>query len=106
MTVSALRGATTPSAGSSRPGHQPDKRGEQAGELCPDEIAVLDQIRASGEHIRPRDLHRIYQFVTANADIDYDTGSAVLTYIRNRQSHNADATVGDRVANHLLRRGL
>lgn len=81
-----------------------DKLDRSMGQLCPEEVEVLEAIRATGAYISPSKLHAIYQRVTASADTDYDFGAAVLTMIRRGGSVAVDRTVGERVVRKQMRR--
>ena len=105
MTALALRGTPNPEQGEA---HRKANRSETApsiGQLCPDELRVLREIRQAGGSIKPSKLHAIYERVTANADADFDFGAHVLTYLSKTRhaSIPADIAVGERAVRRIER---
>lgn len=75
--------------------------GPSMGELCADEIAVLEAVKASGRYISPGRLHAMYERFIEHAQSDWDFGGHVLTYLTRQGSRPVDQAVGERVARRL-----
>ena len=102
MTAPALRGrhSTEP-----RQPERATKADECMGQPCPHHPDVHAAAAAVGM-TRPRALdalQRLYDRLVANADADFDFGSAVLTYMTRHGSRPVDLAVGERVAWRLTR---
>ena len=78
--------------------------GPSIGQLCPDELAVYNQVRDAGQYISPSRLHSLYERYRQAADVDWDFGTAVLTFLNRRgESRPVDLAVGERVTRQLQR---
>ncbi len=101
MTVAALTGAaTTQAQGHGRRDGQPEKLSPQASvELCPDELALIEAMRAAGHYLSPRKAHAIYLRTVASIP-EREAFAAVLTRIVGSQSVTADPT-GDLIATQI-----
>ena len=91
------------------PGHTTSDRdasrtqvGHSTGDLCPDELAVLQQVKDSGKYISPSRLHAMYGRFIENAQTDYDFGGYVLTYLTRRGSVPVDMATGERAIKRLM----
>lgn len=70
-------------------------------DLCPEEVAVLADIKAAGKYISPSRLHGMYVRFIENGQTDWDFGGYVLTYLTRHGSRPVDGAVGERVARRL-----
>ena len=104
MTAVALQGQPQPRQGDDQRDASRDKLASSIESLCPDERVVYDAIRAAGSYISPSRLHAIYEHVTANADVDFDFGAHVITYLTRHGSRPADLATGEKAVHHLMRK--
>ena len=106
MTAVALQGQPQPRQGDDQRDASRDKLARSIGSPClsADERAVYNAIRAAGGYISPSRLHAIYEHVTANADVDFDFGAHVITYLTRHGSRPADLATGEKAVHHLMRK--
>jgi hypothetical protein len=101
MKTTDRRGGVTPPTVAHRDASR-TKLASSVDGLCPDEAAVLAQLRAAGQYISPSRLHRMYERARAAADQSYDEPNRHF-YTRARQSHPVDTAVGERATNRVSR---
>jgi len=101
MTVAAPeKGHPTQAQGYRHRDGQPDKLSPEApGELCPDELALIEEMRAAGQYLSPRRAHTIY-LKTVAAIPEREEFVPHLTRIVGDTSVTVDPT-GDLIASQI-----